>query len=223
MRNCIGQQQLRHTNTEITKVSSFAPTFFTYQLDMPNVKLSKLLSFVLRHDNLGLEIGNDGYININQLLKHSKFNKFTLQDIIQVVNDCPKQRFNLEDRQGNLYIRANQGHSLHVNVKMTLLTIAPPIVVHGTNIDAFRIIKTQGLSRMNRQHIHFAKGLPSDGLKSGMRSDCQVYIYINAAKAMKDGIEFYESENQVILTAGKDGILSAEYFDRVTDNQGNPL
>ena len=48
------------------------------------------------------------------------------------------------------------------------------------------LIKTlQGLSKMNRTHIHFASGLPQDQqVLSGMRGDCEVYIYIDLAKAL---------------------------------------
>lgn len=188
------------------------------------INLSKLLSYVLRHNSLGLEIENDGFINVNELLSHNKFKNFTIQDIEKLVKECPKQRFLIEQRQGNLFIRANQGHSLNVNVKMTVLTTAPPIVVHGTSTECYQLIKKTGLSRMNRLHIHFAKGLPKEqSIKSGMRTNCEVYIYIDTEKAINDGIKFYESDNGVILTSGLSGILSTEYFRKVTDNKGNLL
>lgn len=54
---------------------------------------------------------------------------------------------------------------------------------------------------MSRNHIHFAPGLPQeDGVISGMRKSCDVYIYIDMVQAIKDGIDFYISSNNVILT-----------------------
>ena len=38
---------------------------------------------------------------------------------------------------------------------------------------------------------------------SGMRKDCEVAIWINLKAALEDGVPFYRSQNQVILTPGK--------------------
>lgn len=54
---------------------------------------------------------------------------------------------------------------------------------------------------MSRNHIHFAPGMPKEeGVVSGMRGSCDVIIQIDLKAAMKDGIEFYISSNNVILT-----------------------
>ena len=86
-------------------------------------------------------------------------------------------------------IRANQGHSLKniVDQEQLLERIVEPYetVIHGTLLKKWEIIKTSGLSRMNRLHIHCAIGLPGDsGVISGMRETSEVYIYINMRKAM---------------------------------------
>ena len=42
---------------------------------------------------------------------------------------------------------------------------------------------------MNRTHIHFAPDLPkSSGVISGMRSDCEIAIYINMAAAIRGNL-----------------------------------
>ena len=46
--------------------------------------------------------------------------------------------------------------------------------------------KTKGLSRMNRVHVHFSENFPnSEYVISGMRSNCEIAIFINVEKAMK--------------------------------------
>ncbi len=54
---------------------------------------------------------------------------------------------------------------------------------------------------MSRNHIHFAPGMPKqNGVISGMRTSCEIYITIDLFGAIKDGIIFYVSTNNVILT-----------------------
>ena len=132
-----------------------------------------------------------------------------------------------------LCIRANQGHSISsVDPELLLERLDPkelqsiPVIVHGTFWDAWQSIQQQGLSRMKRTHIHFASGLPKDdGVISGMRKSCQVYIYVDAAKCARDGVVFYRSDNGVLLTAGvqNEGTLQPMYFLRVTDSSGKIL
>jgi 2'-phosphotransferase len=91
--------------------------------------------------------------------------------------------------------------------------------IHGTYLRHWESIKRQGLSRMNRQHIHFTTAyLGADTVISGMRSNCQLAIHIDTDKALKDGIKFYKSENGVILTEGNEqGLLLPKYFLKVVN------
>ena len=45
--------------------------------------------------------------------------------------------------------------------------IPTKVAVHGTTRDAWQSIRTQGLSKMNRNHIHLAQGVPGTGIISG--------------------------------------------------------
>lgn len=57
-----------------------------------------------------------------------------------------------------------------------------------------------------------------------MRAGCNLYIYIDVPKAMADGIPFEKSDNGVVLTEGKNGVLAKEYFSKVVDKKtGNVL
>jgi 2'-phosphotransferase len=125
-------------------------------------------------------------------------------------------------------IRANQGHTVKTVDPEKLLTRLEAaeleklsVIVHGTYTDPWtQHIRQEGLKRMKRQHIHCATGLPTDdGVISGLRKSCNVYVFINAAKCAADGIVFYRSDNGVLLTAGvnNEGNLPIEYFSHVTD------
>nr|CAD7403742.1 unnamed protein product [Timema poppensis] len=191
-----------------------------------DVALSKLLSWSLRHgaEKEGLDITDDGFINVSDLLNHRLFRgKYTLEDIQRVVAENNKQRFYLQTNQdgGILRIRANQGHSIK---KITNLDLTPiiderdfPVIIHGTYWQHWDQIQKEGLSRMNRLHIHFSPGEPSDSqVISGMRQSCQIYIYIDVRKALADSLKFYKSKNNVILSPGNErGYILPQYFSQV--------
>ncbi|KAF9371101.1 hypothetical protein BGX21_005264, partial [Mortierella sp. AD011] len=84
--------------------------------DSPAVRLSKALSWLLRHnaESQGIAIRPDGYVKIQDVLGHPKFKNYTLDDIVQAVETSDKKRFQiLDDGSGNKeYIRAVQGHSI---------------------------------------------------------------------------------------------------------------
>lgn len=192
-----------------------------------DTKLSKSLSYILRHgaEKEKIPILPDGFVKVVDLLKHNNFKNYKIEDIERVVADNDKQRFTLKkDDDGQYWIRANQGHSLKAIEDLELEQItdssAYPTVIHGTYLKSWSIIEKEGLSKMGRNHIHFAAGFPKEGgVISGMRSSCQIAIYVDMKKAMEDGYEFYQSANNVILCAGKGdkGILPPTYFAKVVD------
>jgi len=80
-----------------------------------------------------------------------------------------------------------------------------PVVLYGIYGEAFRnIIRSGGLNRMQREMIQMAVGLPGDaGVRSGIRSNVEVVIYIEVERAMRQhGHRFYRSGNNVICCVG---------------------
>ncbi|XWV26400.1 hypothetical protein QJ857_gp0670 [Tupanvirus soda lake] len=184
-----------------------------------SIRFSRYLSSVLRHQAVkqGYAIDVRGFVPVNEIIKRST--NITFDDIQKIVNGNDKKRFELEQRQDGWYIRAVQGHTMEgINPDLALITDPKqiPIVVHGTNHKAYQSIKDSGLNRMERNHIHFAHGTPDDDtVISGMRKTATVMIYIDAEKAMADGIKFYKSSNGVILSEGINGVISPTYFSKV--------
>ena len=193
------------------------------------VRLSKSLAWLLRHnaESEGFTFLEGGYLPVEDVLRHRRFTGFTITDVEEVVRDNDKQRFAIMvGDDGRLLIRANQGHSIsNVTVEMEEITSADEVtkVIHGTNFKAWNEIQKTGLSRMKRNHIHFAAGEPgSEGVISGMRACAQVYIYIDLHKAMEDGIKFFRSANNVILSPGDEsGVIMPKYFKQVKNVKTN--
>jgi 2'-phosphotransferase len=172
----------------------------------------------------------------NQPLYHSNDSAASLDNGISSTSN------NQTDDNLTFCIRANQGHSykdiIESDKLLTPLTneeLSNPnlTIVHGTTRKAWEDhIRIEGLSKMKRNHIHFATGLPKDVVSegdenkrreekkaapiSGMRATSQIYIYINGERCARDGIKFFRSDNGVILTAGNDeGLLPVKYFKQV--------
>ena len=184
-------------------------------MDNKLTSISKRLTRVLRHQLDQFKHDNNGYVQVSLIKKSNAtfFKEMNDENLNIIVSNDNKNRFSLITKGNQLYIRANQGHSsgnLDDDSMLELITLPIEGCFHGTfakNIDS---IMKDGLSRMSRKHIHIAA---SEDAKSGKRASCNRKIYINMALAMEDGIQFYRSSNNVILTAGdENGMLLSKYF-----------
>ena len=194
-----------------------------------NKTLSKALSWLLRHHlDLVSEISKEpidpsGFVDVEHVLQLPRFAGYTMAQVEQVVKLNDKQRFSLRSSpttEGRLQIRANQGHTMkeiEPDLKKMEEPFAVETIVHGTYEKFWPSIEKTGLSRMKRNHIHFAKGLPGEsGVISGMRHDCNVHIFVHMPTAIQAGFEFFQSANGVILCPGdENGRLPATLFAKV--------
>jgi len=196
--------------------------------DSSAVRLSKTLSWLLRHGatSEGLPMRPDGYVNVIHLLANPKVKSQSLDlaGLQEIVKADSKQRYDLmEDAEGGWWIRANQGHSiktikLDLKPILSVADIPTGVAVHGTTRKAWELISKEGLSKMKRNHIHLAQGVPGNNVISGMRNSSQILIWVDVQKAINAGIKFHFSDNGVVLTEGNEaGILSCEFFRRVED------
>lgn len=225
-----------HSEMYVTR--SFPDRFF-HSRKMQNisqadtVRISKEFSSILRHNIARyptLHMDSEGFVLLSSLLElpFFKSRKVDVQFVEQLVHADSKTRFKLRQKEGELCIRANQGHSEHVGASVDMSALLMPVespreipkAIHGTAMAAWETIRAEGLRRMKRSHIHFAPGvLGEDGVRSGMRSSADVHIHVDAAKAMADGIQFYRSDNNVILSEGINGVIAPKYFSRVENNR----
>ena len=145
--------------------------------------------------------------------------------------------------QGEMHWRVTQGHSLpHILDEETLqvLTLANwpshfnlEEVIHGTNHKHFKSITERGLlagglnknvHTNQRSHVHFCSPkMRGAGLvRSGYRSGSDMLVFIDFESALRGGIKFWISSNDVILTRGENerGTLPAKYIKKITDHAG---
>lgn len=202
------------------------------------VQLSRALSLILRHkaQDMGVRIRPDGFCPLDVVLDLNQLRDLqaTREDVEAVVNTNEKKRFELESIDGQTMIRAVQGHSMKVVNDEELLERleaggpdVPDKVVHGTYRRHYDSIMDKGLvaggvaegprqrANYGRNHIHFVSYTKWSGNReiiSGMRGDCDVVIVVDLEDAMKAGIPFYRSKNDVILSPGSNGVLATRFF-----------
>ena len=153
---------------------------------------SKRLAYLLRHDRK-YQFDANGWREVSDLTeKHG----FTFEDLCVIVDANNKQRFEFsEDMQ---YIRARQGHSIHVDVELEEC-VPPPILFHGTAEHSVNTILKEGLMSQNRLYVHLSSTMGT-AINVGKRHGAPVVLKVDAQKMFKDGAKFYLSRNGVWLT-----------------------
>lgn len=176
-------------------------------------KLSKFISLVLRHKPQAAHITLDehGWADVKELLNGindtgRKIDMAVLEEIVATDN---KQRYSFN--QDKTLIRANQGHSVLVDVELKEHK-PPEILYHGTAVRFLGNIRNEGLKPMSRLYVHLSKDVET-ALKVGKRHGEPVVLKVHSGEMHRDGYKFYLSENGVWLTKR----VNVEYFEMLKD------
>lgn len=164
------------------------------------VSVSKFLSLVLRHqpDVIGLSLSSSGWVSVDALLEAAARygNPLSRELLDEVVFSNDKQRFAFSD--DGLSIRANQGHSVSVDLELASKT-PPDVLYHGTATRFLPTILEQGLRPMQRHHVHLSANLDV-AQRVGGRHGKPVVLKVSANQMHRDGVLFFQSANGVWLT-----------------------
>lgn len=167
------------------------------------VKLSKRLSFLLRHhpEKLGLKLDEEGYttITVDELAGRMKVSP---EKIRRVVATDPKDRFDI--RNGR--IRANFGHSIDVGRKMyerrrpASGSGLPAALYHGTRPSNVDGILREGLVPKGRQYVHLSTS-PEWARRVGSRHARRPAILrIDVANALEQGVRMWTAGPATVLS-----------------------
>ena len=167
-------------------------------------KVSKYMSYILRHkpEDAGITLDEHGWASSGELVKaiKKKFPGFGNTHLMFIVESDEKQRYSFGD--GIKKIRANQGHSIPVDLELKAVT-PPKYLYHGTARKYEESIERSGLRPKSRQYVHLSADLDTArtvGLRHA-KDESELVIYrIPALKMHEDGGEFFLSENGVWLT-----------------------
>lgn len=156
-------------------------------------RLEKHLSYLLRHSKDEIEIDKNGWVDIDEILE--KVN-IPVDTLYAVVKNSSKKRFSINE--DNTKIRANQGHSIDVDVELREMT-PPKKLYHGTAKRFLESILKDGLLPMKRQHVHLSEDT-NTASNVGARHGSVIIFEIDCHQMTSDGHKFFLSENNVWLT-----------------------
>ena len=164
------------------------------------VSSSKFLSLVLRHKPglIGITLDSSGWIAVDELLAAcaAHGHKLTRAELEQVVRQNNKQRFAFS--ADNLRIRANQGHSVPVQLDYAP-SVPPAALYHGTVQRFLADIRSQGLCKRARHHVHLSPSR-QEAEAVGTRRGVPIVLEVRAAAMASQGFVFFRSPNGVWLT-----------------------
>lgn len=163
-------------------------------------KISKWLSYILRHKpgSFGLELDKHGWLNVDDLLEtmFGVNNSITLTVLKEVVAEDNKQRYSFNEDETK--IRANQGHSIDVDVELEKL-VPPEVLYHGTAERFVDSINRKGLVPKKRIHVHLSFD-EKTAISVGKRHGKPVVLMIESKRMHDYGYKFFLSENGIPLT-----------------------
>lgn len=114
----------------------------------------------------------------------------------RIVAEDEKRRYSFNEDK--TLLRANQGHSIPVDVELVRAT--PPLVLyHGTGEKYAAQIDDQGLIPKSRLYVHLSTDFET-ARKVGARHGTPVVYLVESGKMNDDGVPFYLSVNGVWLT-----------------------
>ncbi len=162
------------------------------------MRLSKLLSYVLRHSpgSAGVRLDEAGWVDVDELLTGLAASGHVLrrEDLEGIVAGDSKQRYALVGGR----IRANQGHSVPVDLGLAP-TVPPAVLFHGTAQRHLAAILRQGLLPMGRHDVHLSAD-EGAARAVGARHGTPLVLRVDAAAMTRDGRTFRRSANGVWLT-----------------------
>ena len=162
---------------------------------------SKFLSLILRHkpEVIGITLDEHGWADVQALIdgvNATGRHHLTLEALEEIVHTDEKQRYAFNE--DHTRIRANQGHSISVDVELEQRT-PPAVLFHGTGEKYVDAIDQQGLIPKGRLYVHLSTDFET-ARRVGSRHGKPVIYQVDCQRMVADGHMFFLSANHVWLT-----------------------
>lgn len=166
-----------------------------------HTKESRFLSLILRHkpEEIGITLDEHGWADVEALIdgvnRKGKY-QFDRKLLEEIVRTDEKQRYSFSE--DGTKIRANQGHSVPVDVEPEELT-PPEFLWHGTATRFAERILAEGLKPMSRLYVHLSPD-EETARKVGVRHGTLYLLRVHTGEMARQGCRFFRSANGVWLT-----------------------
>ncbi len=172
------------------------------QTNEHSVRQSKFLSLVLRHEpeKIGITLDAQGWVDVSVLLNALEIHRqpMSRDELARLVAESEKKRFALSE--DGLRIRANQGHSVEVDLALEPKT-PPELLFHGTPDRFIESIRKTGIEKRERHHVHLTESR-TVAHETAQRRGRPVVLEIRAGEMSRTGSLFYLTDNNVWLVDG---------------------
>ena len=177
------------------------------------VKLGRLLSGVLRHRarQMNLPLNRDGYVPLDQMLRHPVFSGVTVDEIQELVDRDPRKRYQIvRDSSDNLHIRAQYGHSMRSGVNVEHPEVSPDQlpsrVAHLIKRYQIPWTLSDGVRGGYTGHIRLREMIPKPGETDGCESgEKEAVVIIDVKYAAQLGVKYHRTNGGVLLARAKIG------------------
>jgi len=210
---------------EINKINE-SLTHHTYTKNNELIcQIGKRMSYLIRHGckNERVPMDNQGYVNMKALLdwlNKDLHHHLDTEDITWIVDNNDKVRLSIDHLCG---VKSNYGHSLELP-EMEMEEYREDIngnkryIVHVTYHKYLPKILLEGLSQMDRNHVHLCKPIGGTWIRRKKRAN--IAIYVDVQEARRNGWKFFSAPNDVIMCSGDDsGYIPLNYFKEVKNIQ----
>lgn len=153
---------------------------------------SKFISLILRHkpETIGISLDEHGWADVRKMILgiSAAGNHHLSEELLEeIVRTDEKQRYFFNE--DHTLIRANQGHSIPVDVELERKT-PPAVLYHGTGEKYTDSIDVQGLIPKSRLYVHLSSDTET-AKKVGNRHGKPVVYTVDCEAMTADGYPFY--------------------------------
>lgn len=175
------------------------------------VKVSRYMSYLLRHNPGNLKIDRHGFIDMDGFLVKLRERFPTSKKlVIEIVENNGRKRFEIVGNK----IRALYGHTIPVELELEEdKTIK--VLYHGTTPEAVSKILKEGLKPMKRKWVHLSPTIAIATEVGLRRTNNPVLLEINTEASRKNGLRFYRTTDKVYVC----GAILSEYIRRFSDSK----
>ena len=172
--------------------------------------ISKFISLILRHhpDAAGITLDEHGWAEVEALIEGIRRSRpFDREMLEEIVRTDRKMRYSFNEDKA--LIRANQGHSIPVDVELSVVS-PPEYLYHGTGAKFAESIDRTGLLPKSRLYVHLSQD-EDTARQVGSRHGSPVVYRVKSRQMENHGGVFYRSVNGVWLIKA----VPAEYLEKM--------